>query len=75
MWIYKCPIGTIAIKFDDNVKKYAIWLGCECGGFYTIPEAAADDVYTQTSGINAIDFFSDSSILPHDLSDWSKMPD
>ena len=48
MWIYDSPIGKIEIKFDCNVKKYALWLGDECGGFYPTPEAAADDVYTQT---------------------------
>ena len=77
MWIYDSPIGKIEIKFDCNVKKYALWLGDECGGFYPTPEAAADDVYTQTSGIDAIDYLKDSksNILPHDLGDWNKIPD
>ena len=31
MWIYNCPLGKMEIKFDHNVKKYALWLGDECG--------------------------------------------
>ena len=77
MWSYDSPIGKIIIKFDRSVKKYALWLGDECGGFYPTPVAAADDVYTQTSGIDAIDYLKDSksNILPHDLGDWNKIPD
>lgn len=69
MWIYNCPLGKMEIKFDHNVKKYALWLGDECGGYYPSAEAAADDVYTQTSGIDAIDYLKESrsGILPHDL--------
>ena len=65
------------IKFDLNVKKYDLWLGDECGGYYPSAEAAADDVYTQTSGIDAIDYLieSRSGILPHDLGYWDKVPD
>ena len=77
MWIYNCPLGKMEIKFDHNVKKYALWLGDECGGYYPSAEAAADDVYTQTSGIDAIDYLKESrsGILPHDLVDWDKVPD
>lgn len=77
MWIYESPIGKIEIKFDHKVKKYALWLGDECGGFYPTPEAAADDVYTQTSGIDAIDYLDDlkSIILPDGLGKWGKIPD
>ena len=73
MWIYNCPLGKMEIKFDHNVKKYALWLGDECGGYYP----RADDVYTQTSGIDAIDYLKESrsGILPHDLGDWDKVPD
>lgn len=41
------------------------------------PKPAADDVYTQTSGIDAIDYLKESrsGILPHDLGDWDKVPD
>ena len=60
MWIYNCPLGKMEIKFDHNVKKYALWLGDECGGYYPSAEAAADDVYTQTSGIDAIDYLKES---------------
>ena len=59
MWIYNCPLGKMEIKFDHNVKKYALWLGDECGGYYPSAEAAADDVYTQTSGIDAIDYLKE----------------
>lgn len=77
MWVCHSPIGTIKIKYDHEVKKYALWLGDECGGYYPSAEAAADDVYTQTSGIDAIDYLKDSrsAILPHDLGDWDKVPD
>ena len=77
MWIYNCPLGKMEIKFDHNVKKYALWLGDECGGYYPSAEAAADDVYTQTSGIDALDYLKESrsGILPHDLGDWDKVPD
>ena len=77
MWIYDSPIGKIEIKFDRNVKKYALWLGDECGGFYPTPEAAADDVYTQSSGIDTIDSLkgSKSNILPDGLGKWDKIPD
>ena len=77
MWIYDSPIGKIEIKFDRNVKKYALWLGDECGGFYPTPEAAADDVYTKSSGIDAIDSLkgSKSYLIPDGLGKWDKIPD
>ena len=77
MWIYDSPIGKIEIKFDRNVKKYALWLGDECGGFYPTPEAAADDVYTQSSGIDTIDSLkgSKSNLIPDGLGKWDKIPD
>lgn len=73
MWTYNCSLGKMKIKFDPNKRKYGLWLNDECGGYYLDPNAAADDVYTQTSGIDDIDYLDDTDILPQDLGDWHKV--
>lgn len=77
MWIYHSPVGTIEIKYDHRSEKLALWLNNDCGGHYSTPEAAADDVFTQHSGIDAIDDLQEpeSDKLPHDLSEWLEVPD
>lgn len=77
MWIYHSPIGIIEIKYDNRAEKLALWLNDVCGGYYLTPEAAADDVFTQHSGIDAIDDLEepDCFLLPHDLGEWIKVPD
>lgn len=77
MWIHKTSVGTLKIVYDRQVKKYALWLNDECSGYYSLPEAAADDVYTQNSGFDEIDKlpFSEITEFVDNLSCWEKVKD
>jgi hypothetical protein len=70
MWYYKTTFGTFKIKQQSN-GYYGLWLSDELLGSYPSPEAAADDVYTQSSG--AYEWDDHGPITdPTDLSEWQR---
>lgn len=75
MWIHKTSVGTLKIKYDSKVKKYALLLNDECSGYYSSPEAAADDVSTQHSGFDEIDNLPSDEIddFSNNLGSWEEV--
>lgn len=73
MWIYDSPIGRFIIKYLPN-GKFGLIYNNELYGIWQSPQAAADEVYTHTTGCNEWDFL-DGQIddLPTDLSEWIKI--
>lgn len=73
MWIYRSPVGILKIVRQPD-GRYGLFYGDFCGGLYYSPVAAADDVYTRSSGINEWDLRpGDDTDAPIDLSEWEKV--
>ena len=73
IFIYKSPVGTMSIKYDHRSSKWMLGLGDEVYGLYETTIAAADDVYSQSSGSYEWDSFDIDSILedvPTDIYCW-----
>lgn len=73
MWVYHSPIGDLVVKLWTN-GRYALLHNGECYGFWATPQAAADEVYTHTTGCSewdALDCQVDD--VPTDLSEWEKI--
>ncbi len=70
MWFYKTEVGTFNIRkqFDGC---WGLWLDDGMLGSYLSPEAAADDVYTQSTGCYEWDSLQ-SVTEPMDLLDWEE---
>lgn len=73
MWIYKSPIGQLTIKQLSN-GRYGLFYSDELYGSWDSPQAAADEVYTHTTGCDKWDFL-DGQIedTPPDLSEWIRI--
>ena len=77
MWIHETSVGTLSTTYDPKVKKYALCLNDDCSGYYSSPEAAADDVYAQHSGFEEIDNlpFDEIDEFSDNLGCWEKWDD
>lgn len=71
MWYYHSPIGTLYIQHTQN--GYGIFYNDICYGEYSSPHAAADDVYSKSTGCDEWDL---SNIpfenIPTDLYEWKQ---
>lgn len=67
---YKSPVGLFRIL--PHKDRWALWLEDDVSGYYQSPVAAADDVYTQTTGFSEWDRLKLDDI-PTDLSEWEKL--
>ena len=65
---YRSPIGCFLIKQKTN-GYWDLWLKDELLGSYKSATAAADDVYTQTTGDYNWDSLNDTNI-PTDIHEW-----
>jgi hypothetical protein len=71
MWRYKSPIGTLYIVQKPN--GYFIRYDNEFYGAYSSPVAAADDVYSKTTGCDEWDLSDVPDIdIPTDIFEWEK---
>lgn len=70
MWLYKSPIGNIYIKrLRDG--RYGIVFDGEVWESCPTPQAAADDVFTQSTGCSDWDLHDTAGcIVPTNLSEW-----
>ncbi len=50
MWIYKSPIGTIKIMYSNTNQAFYIIIDNDYYGLYQSAVAAADDVFTFSTG-------------------------
>lgn len=68
MWVYHSPIGPIFIK--KSYDSYQLIYNEVCYGNYPSAIAAADDVYTFSTGCDEWDSLSDSADPPTDIYEW-----
>ena len=71
MWIYRSPIGPMYIKRLDG--SFGIWFDNNFYGGYHSAAAAADDVYTFSTGCDEWDLLCGQvPDCPTDLSEWER---
>ena len=70
MWYYKSRIGTMRIIRKN--QKYWLLINDEYCGPYESDHAAADDVYTFSTGCSDWDMLCGKCSPPADLSDWQR---
>ena len=71
MWVYHSPIGPLYIKKSDG--SFGILYDEIFYGGYNSPYAAADDVYTFSTGCYEWDsLFDKVPDCPTDLSEWER---
>lgn len=69
MWVYESPIGNIVIQQIGD--RFALVIHEQVYGSYHSAVAAANDVYTFTTGCDEWDLASiDPSKVPSDISGW-----
>lgn len=77
MWIYDSPIGRITIVYDSRTNRFLLVFGNTVYGSYYSAMAAADDVYTFSTG----NFDWDQHMIdleyqlstPSDISEWTRL--
>lgn len=69
MWIYESPIGMMMI-YRNTQGRFSLRIADDIYGHYHSAVAAADDVYTFSTGCNEWDFLCGSINPPIDLSEW-----
>lgn len=73
MYFYRSPIGLMTIKYNSNTRKFHLIINDECYGLYNSAVAAADDVYTQSTGCMDWDCLEADIDIPTDIYEWSKV--
>ena len=72
LYIYKSPVGIIKIIKSNN--RYNLVIDKTVYGSYNSAVAAADDVYTQTTGYYEFDILDCSEVdIPTDIYEWEKI--
>ena len=72
MWFkYDSSLGEMAIAPRDD-GRWNLWIDGVVMGSYHSPHAAADDVYTQSTGHDAWDM-GPTPDAPCDLSEWTQV--
>lgn len=71
MYYYKSPVGTFWIK-EATDGSFVLGIGDIALGFYVSPVAAADDVYTHTTGHYPWDLLDCEVDGPSGISEWSR---
>ena len=69
MWIYKSPVGIMRI-YRNAQGKFSLQIADDVYGQYYSAVAAADDVFTFSTGCNEWDYLIGSINPPMDLSEW-----
>ena len=69
-WVYNSPIGPIYIR--NTTTGFQLIYDNECYGNYSSAVAAADDVFTFSTGCYEWDSLSESVIPPTDICEWEK---
>lgn len=74
MWKYGSPIGTMYIRTNNQTGKYNLVINGKALGNYSSAVAAADDVYTHSTGCLEWDML-DGTIadVPTDIYQWQKV--
>ena len=71
MWIYQTSKGIIRIFF--NGQNYSLFVFDDVYGFYPSPIAAADDVYTFTTGNYNWDSLEGIIEPPESIDEWVRI--
>lgn len=69
MYYFRGPIGLFKIKPYNG--RYQLWFNGDIVGVYNSAVAAADDVYTHTTGCYEWDDLDGRVTPPSDLSEWT----
>ena len=69
MWFYESPVGLMVIQPTAD-GRYALKIGDERCKAYHSPKAAADDVYTFSTGCDCWDNLFSSATPPDGLDQW-----
>lgn len=71
MYSFNSQIGLMIIKFDSNTRRFNLIINNIVYGSYISKVAAADDVYTFTTGCHEWDLL-DSTVLdvPSGITEW-----
>ena len=72
MWLCKGPAGLMKI-FKNEHGTYSLQIGDEVCGFYQSPVAAADNVFTFTTGCGDWDDLDGSIDPPTDIFQWKRL--
>ena len=73
MWIFQSPIGKMTIRFVPSAEKYILIINDSIYGHYISAVAAADDVYTFSTGCYDWDRLASNAVTlqtPVDISEW-----
>ncbi len=76
IFFYKSPIGILRIQYNIREKKWFLIINEIFYGPYLSPIAAADDVYTQTTGDDEWDSLETDAFIediPTDIYCWEKI--
>lgn len=71
MWYYKSPIGLMKI-FLNREGRYSLQISETVYGLYDSPVAAADDVYTFSTGCGEWDLLVGTVEPPTDVYEWDR---
>jgi len=71
MWFYKSPAGNMRI-FRNSSGKYSLQIRDTVYGTYSSADAAADDVYTFSTGCYEWDSLFYSVYPPSGLPEWEE---
>lgn len=71
---YESPIGTFTIRPNEpEAGRWGLYCGDACYRTYDSAQAAADDVYRQSTGVHAWDS-APSITEPTALFEWNRVP-
>lgn len=74
MYIYKSPIGLMAIKLNNSTGRFELIISDICYGSYHSAVAAADDVYCHVTGCYDWDNLDGKlDQVPTDIHEWEKI--
>ena len=71
MYRYKSKVGTFTIRTTTN--GYGLFFNGDLLGVYHSPVAAADEVFTHTTGEDSWDELDGNVNPPTDLSEWESI--
>lgn len=72
MWVYKSPVGLMKI-FKNKQGTYTLLISEDVCGFFNSPIAAADNVFTFTTGCGDWDDLDGSIDPPTDIFQWKRL--
>ncbi|MGN7471265.1 hypothetical protein [Brevibacillus sp. SAFN-007a] len=73
MFTFKSPVGLMKIYPDPHTRMFALAIGDTVYGHYPSAIAAADDVYTHSTGCFEWDELAGKVDAPTDIYEWNRV--